>query len=425
MNYDEALSYIHSVSWRGSRPGLSRIEELCRRLGDPQDKLRFVHVAGTNGKGSFCAMLESVLRHAGYKTGLFTSPFVTSFCERIRVLGEDIGGEELAEVTEAVKKCADGMADPPTEFELITAIAFEYFRRRGCEIVVLEVGMGGRLDSTNIIKAPVLSVITEISLDHTAILGDTVEKIAAEKAGIIKKGVPVLFTGTDGGARSVVRSAAGVLGSRCCEPDYGALSVLSSSVEGNRFIYKGAEYETRLAGIYQPQNAASVVEAAHILAGLGYSITEEDVRAGLLSTLWHARFELLRRDPVTIYDGGHNPQGVEASFRSINTYFPGVRVTAVSGAMADKDYRKTVGTASRTVARVYTVRPDNPRALSAEDYARAFREADVEAYACGSVAEGVARAARDAKENKRPLFIYGSLYMYADAADAVSALGGI
>ena len=144
MNYDEALSYIHSVSWRGSRPGLSRIEELCRRLGDPQDKLRFVHVAGTNGKGSFCAMLESVLRHAGYKTGLFTSPFVTSFCERIRVLGEDIGGEELAEVTEAVKKCADGMADPPTEFELITAIAFEYFRRRGCEIVVLEVGMGGR-----------------------------------------------------------------------------------------------------------------------------------------------------------------------------------------------------------------------------------------------------------------------------------------
>ena len=239
MTYDEAVSYIHSVSWRGSRPGLSRIRELCRLIGDPQDKLRFVHVAGTNGKGSFCCMLSEVLREAGYKTGLFTSPYVVSFRERMRVDGQDISEASLSEVTEFVRTYADRMEDPPTEFELITAIAFEYFRREECDVVVLEVGMGGRLDSTNIITTTVLSVITEISLDHTAFLGDTVEKIAAEKAGIIKDGIPVIFTGTDARAASVIYEAASCHGSRMLTPDYGALNVRESSVYGSRFDYAG------------------------------------------------------------------------------------------------------------------------------------------------------------------------------------------
>ncbi len=425
MTYDEAVSYIHSVSWRGSRPGLSRITELCRRLGDPQDKLKFVHVAGTNGKGSFCAMLEGVLRDAGYKTGLFTSPFVLSFCERIRVMGRDIGKDELAEVTDFVRREADKMDDPPTEFELIAAIAFEYFRRAECDIVVLEVGMGGRLDATNVIKTPTLSVITEISLDHTAILGDTVEKIAAEKAGIIKKTVPVMFTGTNAAAAKVVADTAASLGCSVFAPDYGSLNVSASSVDGSRFTYKGREYETKLAGIYQPRNAAAVIEAANTMRELGYNINEENIRASLISTVWHARFELLRRDPVIIYDGGHNPQGVAAAIDSIESYFPGKKVTALTGVMADKDYRETVNIASRALARVYTVVPDNPRALSAEDYAAAFENEGVEAHPCASVADGVIAAARDARENDRPLFIFGSLYMYAEAAKAVSALGGI
>ena len=249
MTYDEAIGYIHSISWRGSRPGLSRISELTKMIGDPQDSLSFVHVAGTNGKGSFCCMLEAVLRAAGYKTGLFTSPFVKDFTERMRVSGRDIEKDELAECTEYVKSFADKMADPPTEFELITAIAFEYFRRKKCDVVVCEVGMGGRLDSTNVIKAPALAVITEIALDHMAYLGPTVEAIAGEKAGIIKKGSRVLFTGTDENARRVVKAAAERVGAPYAEPDYGALSVLSSSVEGSEFDYRGARYRVPLAGL--------------------------------------------------------------------------------------------------------------------------------------------------------------------------------
>ena len=186
MTYEETMKYIHRVAWTGSRPGLERITELLAALGNPQDALRFIHVAGTNGKGSFCSMMDSVLRRAGYKVGLYTSPYIERFNERMAVDGEPISDAELSEITARVRVFADKMADPPTEFELITAVAMVYFAAHGCDIVVLEVGMGGRLDATNIIKTPILSVITGISLDHTAFLGDTVEAVAAEKAGITR-----------------------------------------------------------------------------------------------------------------------------------------------------------------------------------------------------------------------------------------------
>ena len=195
MTYSEALQYIHSINWTFTKPGLERIGELCEKLGNPQKELKFVHVAGTNGKGSFCTMLDSVLHAAGYKTGLFTSPYIKEFGERIRYCGENISCDDLSRITEYVKPIADSMEDKPTEFELITAIGLEYFRRKECDVVILEAGMGGRLDSTNIIESSLLSVITGIALDHTAYLGDTVEKIAAEKAGIIKRGGSVLFGG--------------------------------------------------------------------------------------------------------------------------------------------------------------------------------------------------------------------------------------
>ena len=204
MNYSEAIEYIHSVNWMFCNPGLERVRTLCHALGDPQDSLKFIHVAGTNGKGSFCSMLDSILRAEGYKVGLFTSPYVMEFGERMRVDGENISESELCDLVERVKPIADKMEDKPTEFELITALAFLYFAEKKCDFVVLECGLGGRLDATNVIKTPILSVITGIALDHTAILGDTEEKIAAEKAGIIKSGVPVLWCGAHKGAEQVI-----------------------------------------------------------------------------------------------------------------------------------------------------------------------------------------------------------------------------
>ena len=420
MTYKEALEYIHSVTWMGSRPGLSRITELCEKMNNPQNSLRFVHVAGTNGKGSFCCMLSEILSAAGYRVGLFTSPFIKEFNERIRINGENIADEDLAEVTEYVRGFADTMEDLPTEFELITAIALEYFRRQNCDIVVLEVGMGGRLDSTNVIRTPVLSVITEISLDHTGMLGDTVEAIAAEKAGIIKEGVPVMFSGTDTRARAVVADAAQKMGCAITYPVYDTLFVERSSVEGSTFAYDGQTgYTISLSGLYQPRNAAAVICAVMALRQAGYSVSDEALRAGLACARWSARFELLRRDPVIIYDGGHNPGGVTVSFASVAQYFPGVKCTALSGIMADKDYAETVEISAPHIARVFTVTPDVPRALHASAYADTYRAHGVEAIPCDNIDSGVAAAIDDARREGRPLIIFGSLYMYADIVSAV------
>ena len=208
MNYEESLAYIHSVMWQGSRPGLERITELLDKMGNPQKQLKVIHVTGTNGKGSFCAMLESILRHSGYKTGLFTSPYIEHFEERMMVNGEMISREMLAEITSEIRPIADSMSDLPTEFELITAIGFAFFAKMNCDICVIEAGMGGRLDSTNVFDNPILSVITGVALDHTAFLGDTTEKIAVEKAGIIKKNVPVLVGNVDEAAYNVIANKA-------------------------------------------------------------------------------------------------------------------------------------------------------------------------------------------------------------------------
>ena len=420
MTYKEALEYIHSVTWLGSRPGLSRIAELCEKMNNPQDSLRFVHVAGTNGKGSFSCMLSEVLREAGYRVGLFTSPFIKEFNERIRVNGQDIPNEDLADVTEYVRGFADTMEDLPTEFELITAIALEYFRRQNCDIVVLEVGMGGRLDSTNVINTPILSVITEISLDHTGMLGDTVEAIAAEKAGIIKTGVPVMFSGTDTRARAVIANTAQRMGCAITYPVYDTLLVEQSSIEGSTFTYEGKSgYTISLAGLYQPRNAAAVICAVEALRRGGYAISDEALRAGLACARWSARFELLRRNPVIIYDGGHNPGGVTVSFGSVARYFPNTKCTVLTGIMADKDYAETVEISAPYIARAFTVTPNVPRALNGEAYADTYRAHGVEATSCESIESGVAAAIEDARREGRPLIIFGSLYMYADIVSAV------
>lgn len=425
MTYDEALSYIHSVSWKGSRPGLERIRELCRLLGDPQRGMKFVHVAGTNGKGSVCAMTASVLRASGLKTGLFTSPYVSFFEERIQVDGEPIPKDRLAEVTAKVKRCADKMEDSPTEFELLTAIGFVYFRETGCDAVVLEVGLGGRLDSTNVIEEPVLSVITGIDLDHTEVLGSTLGEIAAEKGGIIKPGRPVVAAECPAEAEEVLRRIAEERGSEFIPVDYSRISGAVSSLDGSTFdLAPYGKMSVSLAGVYQIKNAAVVVTAAEAIRKEGFSVTDGNVAAGLASAKWPARFETLSRDPLVIYDGAHNPNGVAALCENVRTLCGG-RVILVTGVMADKDYRPMAEELSPLTEKVFTVTPGNPRALDAEKLAGVYSAAGADAVPCAAVDEGIRLAAEEGRRTGLPVVISGTLYMYAEAAPAVRRICGL
>ncbi len=424
MTYEEALNYIHSISWKGSVPGLSRISSLMHDLGDVQNQLKIVHVAGTNGKGSTCAMLESILRTAGYRTGLYVSPFIERFNERMCVAGEPIPDDLLAEITEYVKGYADKMTDAPTEFELITAIAFEYFYRSHCDIVVLETGMGGRLDCTNVIDTAEVSVITGIALDHVSFLGDTVEKIAAEKAGIIKQGVPVVWGGTHEGAGLVISEKAKVMDAPLYTPYYHRLSTKSCSLQdGIRFDYRDrSDLVVQLRGSYQPHNAAIVLETVDCLRRKGWCIPEEAVRTGLANTRWRARFELLASDPISVYDGGHNMEGVTAAVESIRLYFPDEKVVLLTGVMEDKEYHAMAKVLAPLTAKVVTVTPDNPRSLPAERYAEVFAALGISARAADSIPDGVSQAVALAKSMGKPLIMLGSLYMYGDVKTALLAI---
>ena len=423
MNYTEALEYIHGVNWTFCKPGLERISELCRGLGNPEKKLKFVHVAGTNGKGSFCSMLESVLRAAGYKTGLYTSPFVKVFNERMRVMGENIEDEALAKITERVRPVADAMKDKPTEFELITAIAFEYFYESGCDVVVLEAGMGGRLDSTNVITTPLLSVITGIALDHTDYLGDTIEKIAGEKAGIIKPSIPVFYGGEDDTARGVIKKRAEELNSSYYDVDYNDIKNASFSLNGASFDFRDhKDIRIGLLGEYQTRNASAVISAVDILKAGGLNISEEALKSGLASAKWPARFEIIRRDPLVIFDGAHNPQGISSAVESIKRYFGDEKVLVLSGVLRDKDYNFIAGKLSEIAKAAFTLTPDSPRALSAEDYAATLSSHGVPATPYPSIADALRAAIKAATETNSALVCLGSLYTYADVTRVIEEI---
>ncbi len=420
MNYSEALEYIHSICWTFTKPGLERISVLCEKLGDPQKDLKFIHVAGTNGKGSFCSMLDSVLRHAGYKTGLFTSPYIKVFNERMQFCGENISDCELAEITEYVKPFADSMEDKPTEFELITAIGLEYFKRKKCDVVILEAGMGGRLDSTNIIESSLLSVITGISLDHTAFLGDTVEKIAAEKAGIIKKGGTVLFGGNSESVEAVIKAKAAEMNANYHFADKSPLSVTSSDLSGSTFDYNNYKaLKLPLLGLYQPLNAVNVLCAVEILKSKGFTVPEEAVREGLLAARWPARFEIISRDPLIIFDGAHNPEGIETAVTSIKRYFGDQKVCILTGVMKDKDYNYIASKFSEIADRAFTITPANPRALPAEEYAMVLEDVGIIASHYDSVAAALSDAKEYSRSNGVPLVCLGSLYMYCEVTEAL------
>ena len=424
MTYEEALSYIHSVVWKGSRPGLTRITELLNLLGNPQKKLRFIHIAGTNGKGSTSAMTEAVLRAAGYRTGLFVSPYIKSFNERIALCGQPISDEALAEFTARVRPFADSMADTPTEFELITAIGLLYFAAMDCDVVVLETGMGGRLDSTNVIENPLATVITGIALDHTEYLGDTVEKIAAEKAGIIKKGAPMVWGGHDPAARRVIADAAARAGVPFIAAEDTPMTVHTYGLDYTVCSWGRYKHlELALLGTYQPGNLATVLALFEVLATQGITVSEAAVRAGLRHVCWRGRFEKLCDNPLIISDGAHNPEGIAAAVSAIRQYFPEGKVLLLNAVMADKDYHGMIAALAPLADSVYTLTPDNPRALSAEALAAAWGEKGVRAYAFDTPHAAVSAAVDAARARNLPLFSLGSLYMYREVTEALESLG--
>lgn len=414
MNYSEALSYIHSISWKGSVLGLGRTQELLHKLGNPEKRLRFIHIAGTNGKGSTAAMLSSVLQSAGYRAGLYTSPFINRFNERMQIDQQCISDDELAELTAEVKPIADGMADHPTEFELITAIGMVYFARHACDIVVLEVGMGGALDSTNVIDVPEVAVITAMGMDHVRELGPTMADIACAKAGIIKAGGDVVSYGGNPEADAVFERICRERGARLHQPDFAAIVPGPFGLDGQRFSY-GAWDDIRipLAGSYQMQNAAVVLTTIDVLRNKGWKISDAAVYAGMADTHWPARFEVLCHDPVFIVDGGHNPHGIRATADSLKRLFPDRRIVFLVGVMADKDVESILGLVAPLAERFFTVRPDNPRAMAADELARRIEKLGVPAEPCASVEEGVRRALALARPNGVACAL-GSLYMSGD-----------
>ena len=397
-----------------SRLGLESIGALCEKCKNPQDKLKFIHVAGTNGKGSTCAFLQCILTESGLKCGKFISPNMIDVCERISIDGKNISPEEmdalLAEVEGYAKEVEKERGAMPTQFEIWTAAAFIYFAKEKCDIVVLEVGLGGRLDATNIIKSPVLSIITKIDVDHIEYLGGTIPKIAAEKAGIIKPGTTVITTPNQPSeALEVIESVAGendadfILAHECFNHTREGMSEIFDTEElGNLKI--------NLPGLHQTQNASLAVTAALLL-----EIDEEYIYSGLEKARNIGRFEKISETPLVIFDGAHNLSGTQSLVAAVNRYFPKEKLSIIYAAMADKDidasleYFKDNDFCERV--KVFAVPVvDNPRAETPTALAKKFAGFGFDSASCDSIGEAYEKA----KNENNIILICGSLYLYKD-----------
>lgn len=407
MTAKEAIEYIENYTWSTTRLGLERTRTLLAGLGYPQKELKFVHVTGSNGKGSTCAIVDSILRCAGYKTGLYTSPYLVSFNERIKINGTDISDGDLASITTTVSKIADKMDDHPSQFELVTAVAMEYFRQQKCDIVVLEVGMGGALDSTNAIDAPEVAVFTNIGLEHTEYLGDTIEAIATTKGGIIKPGCDCVVYDGDKTATDVILRICDEKGVPVSVADFSDVKPLYKSLNAQTVSWNGMRLRLPLLGKHQRNNLCVALEVIKVLRKRGWHIENDDIFNGVANVSWPARFQILSKDPLFILDGGHNPQCAEAMADILADYMPGKKVTFLMGVLADKDYTSMLNSVCPHAARFVCVTPDSPRALSGEQLAETVRKRGFDAVSCSSIPEGVAEAERYAD----PVVAFGSLYM--------------
>lgn len=402
----KAAAYLEDAHRYGMRLGLSRMRALLQKLGQPQEGLRFVHVAGSNGKGSTCAMIESILRAAGYKTGLFTSPAVFDIREQIRVCGACIEEGAFGALTEKVRAAAETMDDPPTHYELLTALAMLYFAQQRCEIVVLEVALGGADDCTNVIDAPLAGVITSICLEHTRYLGNTLREIAAVKAGIIKRGSSVVCCENDAAVKEVIAQ-------RCREQDVplriasrADLKALGGDLSAQRFSYRGETYALALLGEHQLSNAAAALGVIDVLREQGFDIPQDATARGFASVKWGARFEILRREPLFILDGGHNPQCADALAGALSTYFPHQKFTFLMGVLGDKALDEMIASVLPHAESFLCVTPPNPRALDACVLADAIRAHGARATAFESIDCAVAAA-----QKERSVVAFGSLYI--------------
>lgn len=422
MNATEAIAYIHSVCWKGSVMGLERTQTLLKHMGNPEKKLKFVHIAGTNGKGSTAAMMASILQKAGYRTGLYTSPYIYRFNERMQVNGQEISDEDLAAVTEFVKPLAESMQDHPTEFELVCCIAFEYFARQNCDIVVLEVGMGGAMDSTNVIDTPEVAVITNIGLDHTEVLGDTVEKIAETKAGIFKENGRAVIYRSSPSVEHVLETICQQRNVQLKKADFDSLRLHSHGLEGQVFdCGERKNLQLPLLGDHQLHNASVVLSIVDTLIEEGWKISEDHIREGLRDTRWPGRFDIVRRDPLFIIDGGHNPQCLEALVKNIQDYLAGRRIIALTGVLADKDYAQMYRPVMPLVSQFICITPPNPRKLEAQLLAEYLQQAGAEAAAYDSIEQGVRKAIELAGQDG-VVMCFGSLYTIGCVRDALTKL---
>ena len=425
MNYKEARVYLDEVSKYGSVLGLESMRELLRHLGDPQNELKFIHISGTNGKGSVLAYLSTILSGAGYRTGRYISPTLFSYRERIQVDGEYIEKESLACHVTAIAAAAEDMQKAglpsPTVFEIETALAFLYFKEKRCDIVTLEVGCGGLLDATNVITTTLMEVIASISMDHTDLLGDTLAKIAAQKAGIIKPDTMVVSAQQKSEAAQVIEDTCKEQHCTLQMVDESKISNVHYGAEGQTFSYKTWEnVAISLAGSYQIKNAALALEGVEALRKLGYALSDQQVREGLLHTAWRGRFTTLRRDPTVIIDGAHNPAAALELKESLERYFPGKTLYFVMGMFKDKDYAQVIDLTAPLARHIITVEtPGNPRAMPARELAEAVGKVNPSVEWADSVAHGVEKAlAMAGKEDA--VIVFGSLSFLGEAADAVN-----
>ncbi len=414
MNYDEALAYIHGTYKFGIKVGLHNIKRLLELMGNPHKQLKYVHVAGTNGKGSTVAFISSILKEAGYKVGVYTSPYIQRFTERIRINDTEILKEELAGITAFVKEKIDIMLasgeQHPTEFEIVTAVAFQYFAEKKCDIVVLEVGLGGRFDSTNIIDAPLVSVITTINYDHMHILGDTLAEIAFEKAGIIKENCEVVLYPQIEEVHSVFLKVCSERNANLHEVDFSGLSITEFGIGGQSFTC--GEYRSlkiSLLGQHQPKNAMVALKAIEILRSLGYGISTEAIERGLAGTRWPGRLEVLLYKPVFLIDGAHNAEGANALTQALKRYFPNKKIKFIIGIVRDKDLKPVLEAVADIAHSFITVTTGTERAMPAKELAK-FIKPYCKNVTVGDTIENAVRTSLEAAADDDVICAFGSLY---------------
>ena len=414
MIYTEAVDYIHSLLKFGIRPGLSGMDALLRLLGNPHKSLKYVHVAGTNGKGSTTTAISNVLCEAGYRVGLYTSPYVTHFLERVQFMSKPVDEAVFAESVSKVKTAVEdleGQGITITEFEALTAAAFLCYKSLCCDVVVLEVGLGGRLDATNIIDTPLVNVITSLSIDHSAILGNTIEEIAFEKCGTIKdNGNVVCSYGQPVGALDVIRKTVEDKGNSLVIPDEFGVKIIKSDIFGTEFIYKNNRYTVPMAGAHQMKNMTCVIEACKIL-GESLNISQEHITSGIAKTVLPARVEVISRKPLVILDGGHNEDGAKAFFEAVSPIIKmQKRLVVIAGMMGDKAVEKSLKPLMECTDVFYAVTPENPRAMTATELSEIANKYVGEVYAIDNISEAVG-AACEVLDDDTALFVVGSLYL--------------